>query len=144
MRGFAHTGGMTEQPRPTLWRRADDRASRAYQRIAGTIGRTVSQVPDEHLVGTTALGGGPQYDIEMQRRLKDAVEALTAETVRSRESSEKLTGQLDASIAGLTAETVRAAQASDRAARRLVWLTVVLVVLTAVLVALTVVLAVRS
>lgn len=81
--------------------------------------------------------------MEMQRRLKDAVENLTAEEIRSRESSERLSGQLDASIVGLTAATIRAARSSDRAARRLVWLTVVLVLLTAALVALTVVLAVR-
>jgi hypothetical protein len=43
----------------------------------------------------------------------------------------------------LIREAVAARKSSDRAAHRLVWLTVVLVVLTAALVALTLVLAVR-
>jgi len=80
----------------------------------------------------------------MQRRLKDSVETLTVETITFRESSEQLTGQLDVSIASLTAETIKAGKASDRAARRLVVLTVVPVIMTAALVDLTVVLAIRK
>jgi hypothetical protein len=38
-----------------------------------------------------------QHQMEMQRRLKDAVETLTSETLTSRESSERVGGQLDSS-----------------------------------------------
>jgi hypothetical protein len=107
----------------------------------------IMRVPDEALLAATIDAGAIQpsnhFAMEMQWRLKDAVQNLTAEEIRSRESSERLTGQLDASIASLTAETVAARESSDRTARRLVWLTVVLVVLTTALVTLTVVLAVR-
>jgi hypothetical protein len=59
------------------------------------------------------------HQMEMQRRLKVAVERLTDEVITSRKSADRLAG-------------------------RVVWLTAILVVLTAVLVALTVVLAVRG
>jgi hypothetical protein len=82
--------------------------------------RDLKQLSDDEVMGRAAsYGQAPLYAVVMQRRLKDATERLTAETIRARESS-------------------------DRAARRLVWLTVVLVVFTAALVALTVVLAVRK
>lgn len=79
----------------------------------------------------------------MQRRRKNATERLAVETVKSRESSEKLICNLAASIATLTVENVRACQGAGRAGRRLMWLTVVLVVFAVASVALTVVLAVR-
>jgi hypothetical protein len=107
--------------------------------------REIHGLSDDEVVARAGqYGQAAHYAVVMQRRLKDTTERLTAETIKSRESSERLTSQLDASIASLTAETVKAARASDRAARRLVWLTVVLVVFTAALVALTVVLAVRN
>ena len=61
----------------------------------------------------------PDHEMEMQRRLKDAVELLTGEIITSRKSADKLAG-------------------------RVVFLNVLLVIMTAVLVALTIVLAVRS
>lgn len=110
----------------------------------------MQQVPDDKLIALAAdlaVRGqsvvNPGFEMELNRRLKDAVEKLTAETIASRESSAQLIRQLDASISGLTAETAKAARASDRAARRLVLLTVVLVVLTGVLVYLTALLAAR-
>jgi hypothetical protein len=63
--------------------------------------------------------GNPGYSMEMNKRLKDSVDALTAETIATQESS-------------------------DRSGRRIIWLTLVLVALTVALVALTVVLAVKS
>jgi hypothetical protein len=75
------------------------------------------------------------YQAELQSRLKVAIEALTAETVASRESSERLTGELGASIKALTAEIVAFRQSSESADRRLSRLTVVLIVLTVVLAA---------
>jgi hypothetical protein len=80
----------------------------------------VGGLPDWELIGAfSAHAHDISYPMEIDRRLKVAVE-------------------------GLTAETVRAAAASDRTSQKLVVLTVVLVVMTAALVALTVVLAVRS
>ena len=80
--------------------------------------RQRGHLSDEELIARVPGFPGPGYQMEVRRRLKDA-------------------------ITDLTRETVAAGKSSDRAAHRLVWLTVVLVVLTAVLVALTVVLAVR-
>lgn len=85
-----------------------------------------------------------RHQMEMQRRLKDAVENLTVETVTSRESSERLTGQLDASIGSLTAETVKSRESAERLTRWLIGFTAGLLILTAVLVALTVILARRG
>jgi hypothetical protein len=73
---------------------------------------------DEELIAKAPGFPGPGYQMEMERRLKDAITELTTQTVAARKSA-------------------------DRTANRLVWLTIVLVVLTAALVALTVVLAVR-
>jgi hypothetical protein len=82
--------------------------------------RDLSQLSDDEVMGRAAsYGQAPLYAVVMQRRLKDATACLAAETIKARESS-------------------------DRAARRLAWLTFVLVLLTAALVALTVVLAVRK
>jgi len=49
----------------------------------------------------------------------------------------ELDRRLKVAITDLTTETIDARKASDRTARRLMWLTIVLVILTAVLVALT-------
>jgi hypothetical protein len=56
----------------------------------------------------------------------------------------ELDRRLKVAITDLTTETIDARKASDRTARRLMWLTIVLVILTAVLVALTVVLAIKN
>lgn len=79
----------------------------------------LAQIGDAELIATAPGIPNETHQMEMSRRLKVAITDLTAETIASRKSSE-------------------------RAAARLVWLTVVVVVLTAVLVALTVVLATRS
>ena len=81
--------------------------------------RQRGHLSDEELIVPGARFPGTGYQIEVERRLKDAITDLSRETVAARKSS-------------------------DRTASRLVWLTVVLVVLTAALVALTVVLAVRG
>lgn len=100
------------QLRNEQWRRDVD-----AQHLDGA--RQRGHLSDEELIARAPGFPGPGYQMEMERRLKDAITDLTRETVAARKSS-------------------------DRTARRLVWLTVVLVVLTAALVALTVVLAVRG
>ena len=124
---------------------------RSWLAERGEYGREIARVPDEQLVGISALPDSPRHEIEMQRRLKDSVQALTAETINSRKSAEQLTGQLDHSIGTLTAELVSFRASSDAAAGKLErltkWLigfTVVLVVLTLAVVVLTAVLAVKG
>lgn len=79
----------------------------------------LAHLSDAELIATAPGIPNESHQMEMNRRLKAAITDLTAETIASRKSSE-------------------------RAARRIVWLTVVVVLLTAALVALTVVLAVKS
>jgi hypothetical protein len=107
-------------------------------------------VSDEELI-TTARTPDPLHEMEMQRRLKSAVFYLTKEVVASRESSERLTGRLDASIADLTLEIItfrtsadQAAEKSDKAAGKLVHLTWVIVVFTVIVAVLTVVLVIST
>jgi hypothetical protein len=104
----------------------------------------LAKMSDADLIATAPGFPGPHHEMEMNRRLKDAVEKLTGEITVFRESSERLTGQLDASVASLTAETIATRESSERAGRRVFWLNVVLVVMTAALVALTVVLALKK
>jgi hypothetical protein len=113
--------------------------------------RAIENFTDKQLVGISARQDSSRYAIEMQRRLKDSVEALTAETIESRESAERLTGQLDASIGTLTAELITFRTSSDAAAgklerltRWLIGFTIVLVVLTLAVVVLTAVLAAKG
>lgn len=98
--------------REEQWRRVVD-----AQHLDGV--RQRGQLSDEELIARAPGFPGPGYQMEMERRLKDAITDLTTQTVAARRSA-------------------------DRAASRLVWLTVVLVVLTGALVALTVVLAMRG
>jgi hypothetical protein len=79
----------------------------------------LAKLGDAELIATSPGLGNETHQMELSRRLKAAIQDLTAETVAARESS-------------------------DRASARIAWLNVVLVVLTAALVALTVVLAVSS
>jgi hypothetical protein len=79
----------------------------------------LAQLRDAELIAQAPGFPSPGHQMEMDRRLKVAITDLTTETIASRTSS-------------------------DRTARRLVWLTSVVVVLTAVLVVLTIVLAVRK
>jgi hypothetical protein len=81
--------------------------------------RAVAPVPDEVLVGTTLRSGSPRYEIEMVRRLKGSVEALTAELQTFRESSDVAAGKL------------------ERLTKVLIWFTIVLVILTLAAVGLT-------
>jgi hypothetical protein len=114
--------------------------------------RQLGQLSDAELMAAApGFTAAPNHQMEMQRRLRVAVEALTAETIKSRESSERLGRQLDASIASLTGEIVTFRESSDAAARKVAtltnWLiafTAGLLVLTGVLVALTVVLIVTN
>jgi hypothetical protein len=103
----------------------------------------LAKMSDADLIASAPGFPGPHHEMEMNRRLKDAVEKLTGEITAFRESSERLTGLLDASVASLTAETIAARESSERAGRR-VWLNVLLVAMTAALVALTVVLALKK
>jgi hypothetical protein len=81
--------------------------------------REREDVPDAELIATAPGVPNVTHQMEMDRRLKAAIEDLTGEVVTSRKSA-------------------------DRLARRVVWASWVLVALTVVLVALTVVLAVKS
>jgi hypothetical protein len=92
---------------------------------------------DQALVIAAVGEAEVQHQMEMMRRPKDAVENLTAEIVTSRESSERLTGQLDASIGSLNREIVIFRMSSDQAARKLAWLTWVIIGLTVVVAGLT-------
>lgn len=76
--------------------------------------------------------------------LGDAELIATDHSIPSISNQLELTRRLKAAIEDLTAETAAARMSSDRAAARVAWLNVILVVLTAALVALTIVLAVRS
>lgn len=100
--------------------------------------RRLQHLPDEVLISIAALPDSPRQEIEMQRRLKDSVEALTAETIASRESAERLTGELNTKIGDLTGELITFRTSSDEAARKLARLTTWLIVFTIVLVILTV------
>lgn len=79
----------------------------------------LANLSDAELIATAPGIPNVSHQMEMDRRLKVAIVALTTGTIAARKSS-------------------------DRTSGRLVWLTVVLVVLTAALVALTVVLAIRK
>jgi len=89
-------------------------------------GRAIEHVPDEQLVGIAALPNSPRHEIEMQRRLKVAVEALTAELVSFRTSSDEAAGKL------------------ERLTKWLIGFTIVLVVLTLAVAGLTAVLAAKG
>lgn len=113
-----------------------------WARVQGMV-RKAADLPDDKLTEVVALLGAnglgamtPAIEMVVQRRLRDAVEALTTETVKARESSERLTGQLDSSIVSLTTETVKARKSSERVGHWLIVLTVALVLLTGALVAL--------
>jgi len=106
--------------------------------------RQLGALTDAELMATAPGFPGPRHEMEMQRRLKDAVEMLTDEIVTSRESSERQSGQLDDSLSRLAAEVITSRESSDRLAKRVVFATYVLVALTLVLVALTIVLAAKS
>ena len=103
----------------------------------------LTDVSDEELI-TTAGELHPVHEMEMQRRLKSAVFDLTTEVVASRESSERLTSQLDASIADLTGEIVTFRKSSDTAAAKLAHLTWVIIVLTVIIAGLTVALVILT
>lgn len=88
--------------------------------------RQLAQLSDTDLVTVTPASTSlsrPLPQMEMQRRLKAATETLTAETIRSRESSDS------------------AARKLERLTRWLIWFTAALVLLTLALVALTAVVA---
>jgi hypothetical protein len=79
----------------------------------------LANVSDAELIATSPSIQNVTHQMEMDRRLKVAIVDLTTETIAARKSS-------------------------DRAAARLLWLTVILVVLTTALVALTVVLSLKK
>jgi len=75
--------------------------------------------------------------------LSDAELIATSPSIQNVTHQMEMDRRLKVAIVDLTTETIAARQSSDKAARRLAWLTIVLVVLTAALVGLTVVLAAR-
>jgi hypothetical protein len=143
----------TQQTRQTGQVTQDSGLSKAERQVQARLAqqaeeiRQLSRMSDEELIaqtpGNTSFSR-PLPQMEMSRRLKDAVEALTAETIKSRESSERLIGQLDTSIASLTDEIVAFRESSDNAAMKLARLTHWLIGFTAALVFLTVVLVVLT
>jgi hypothetical protein len=104
---------------------------------------TLADTRDIDVVGRSTTDDRQYLALEMQRRLKVATENLTAEEVRSRESSERLIG-LDTSITGLTAEIVAFRTSSDAAAQKLERLTNWLIGFTAALLVMTVVLVILT
>ncbi len=97
---------MAEYPRSPRAERKAHEIQAARDALAEEI-RQLAEISDDELILRTPANTSlsrPRPQMEMQRRLKDAVERLAVETIRSRESSEQLTGQLDASIARLTTE----------------------------------------
>lgn len=100
---------------------------------AAEIFRKVQQLSDLDLIAvavrqsiTSSALSNPGYEMEMNRRLKDAVEKLTGEIVAFRESA------------------IAAAEKSDVAAGKLTTLTRWLIIFTAALVILTVVIVVLT
>jgi hypothetical protein len=83
-------------------------------------------------------------NVEGLAALSDAELIATAPGIRTDRHELELSRRLKSAIEELTAETIAARASSDRASARIAWLNVLLVVLTAALLALTVVLAVRS
>lgn len=109
----------------------------------------LAEMSDEDLIASAPGFPGPHHEMEMQRRLRNSVERLTAELVTSRAAAAEdarhqaeISAQLKASIEALAAEVVTSRKSADRLALRVVRASWVLVALTVALVALTVVLAV--
>lgn len=84
------------------------------------------QLSDRALIIQMPPEGSPKHEMEMQRRLKDAVEALTGELVTFRQSSEAAAEKADAAAGKLTTLT-----------GWLIGFTIELVILTVVVVILT-------
>ena len=117
-----HTGGMAGNPLRAYFKwqqRENEQMRQANADYKRNRVREIEQVSDAELIATTPGLTDESHSMEMSRRLKVAVENLTGEVITSRESA-------------------------DRLARRVVWLTAIIVVLTATLVALTIVLALKK
>jgi hypothetical protein len=97
----------------------------------------LAQLSDAQLIAAVTPVG-ISHPMEMDRRLRDAVENLTAETIKSREASKALGARLNDSFTSLTREIVTFRKSSDAAAGKLAVLTWVIIGLTAALVVLTV------
>jgi hypothetical protein len=106
---------------------------------------------DPRLVMKTSTWGSPHLEMEMQRRLKHAVDALASELVKFRQAASEdsrrqieMSGQLRSAVEALTNEVITSRKSSDTLAGRLLRANYLLVALTVVLVALTVVLAILA
>ena len=126
---IGNDGLVADDQRPSIGRRRQrrqeqDLADRRAREMG--IARELEQKTDAELIGSAPGFPGPHHEMEMQRRLKTSVTALTAEIVAFREASDA------------------AAQKVSRLTRVLLGATVILVILTGVLVWLTAVLAARS
>jgi hypothetical protein len=105
------------------------------------------EMSDRELIARIPVAGGPQNEMELQRRLKVAVELLTAELVTFRESAEAAAARSDAAAARSDAAADRADAAAGRLERLTRWLiafTIGLFVLTAIVAVLTGVLIAQS
>lgn len=114
------------------------RAERQAQEIRNRLAqqaeeiRELARLSDDELIAQTPANTSlsrPLPQMEMSRRLKDAVEALTAELVMFRESSDRSARQSDAAAGKLA---------------RLTWVIIVLTVAVAGLTAALVVLTLRG
>jgi hypothetical protein len=106
---------------------------------------------DAGLIRKMPPEGNPYFEMEMWRRLKGAVDALTRELVSFREAASEdsrrqmeMSGQLTKAVEALTDEVITSRKSSDTLAGRLLRANYLLVALTVVLVALTVVLAILA
>jgi hypothetical protein len=86
----------------------------------------ISQLSDDELIGRAPGSPGPHHELEMNRRLKGAIEKLTTELITFRQSSDL------------------AARKLWRLTNVLIGFTVALVALTVALVVLTIMIATRS
>jgi hypothetical protein len=118
---MADDGSLKERLRRYLQRRRQAEQQFREQVRAQNVESVnkLASLSDAELIATNPAIPSESHQMEMARRLKEAIRELTGETVAARKSA-------------------------DRASARIVWGTVVLVLLTGALVALTVVLAVRS
>ncbi len=122
--------------------KAADTRSAHLIRIAQEDGATLADVPDGLLVGmarysVTQKRAADEYVTEMNRRLKDAVESMTAELVIFRESAEAAATRQEAAADRAEASATRL----EGGTRVLVWFTAALVALTVAVLALTAVVA---
>jgi hypothetical protein len=116
---------MTENSVRAFLRRQHERGERdrkAWQEMHKGIIQDRQQVSDADLIATAPGIPGPQHEMEMQRRLKEAIGELTGELVKFRTASDEAASRMERLTSWLVGFTIA-----------LTILTVVVVILTAVL-----------